>query len=195
MKTADNLWFTSDTHYMHKNIVRGTTSWRNSEGEIPLESVRDFETLESMNELLVENINKNVDKADWLVHLGDWSFGGFDNIREFRDKINCKNVVLILGNHDHHIINDKDGIRKLFTHVAHYDELQITTNKHKDKLILCHYPIESWNNMHKGSYMIHGHVHSKGGQRFSAPRRMDVGVCGSEGFRPYHLEEILHFLS
>ena len=32
-----------------------------------------------------------------------WSFNGFDKIIEFRNRLNCKNIHLILGNHDTHI--------------------------------------------------------------------------------------------
>jgi len=188
---ADNLWLTSDTHYMHKNLVRGVTSWRNSEGQVPVEAVRDFETLEEMNERMVENINYHVSADDWLIHIGDWSFGGFEMVEEFRSKVNCKNVVLILGNHDHHIENNRENVRRVFSHVAHYEELKVN-DAH---LVLCHYPIISWNGMQKGSFMIHGHQHLKGDARYGEGRRMDVGLCGSPEFRPYHIQEVVDFLS
>ena len=44
---------------------------------------------------------------DILYHLGDWSFGGLNQIWEFRKRLNCKKIHLILGNHDHHIENNK----------------------------------------------------------------------------------------
>jgi calcineurin-like phosphoesterase family protein len=189
---SSNLWFTSDTHYMHNNLVRGVTNWRNAEGEVPFDAVRDFDTLEEMNSLMIENINDRVQKKDWLVHLGDWSFGGYERVEEFRSLINCQNIVLILGNHDHHIERDRGPLRKMFTHVAHYEELTVTnSNNDKQKFILCHYPIVSWNGMHHGTYMIHGHQHLKGDARFGNGKRMDVGMCGSEEFRPYHIEEII----
>lgn len=194
--TSNNIWFTSDTHYGHKNIVLGETNWRNSEGKIPVEQVRNFPTTEEMNELMVENINKHVLPSDWLIHLGDWSFGGYDKIKEFRDQINCNNIVLILGNHDHHIQRDTVGFRKLFSHIANYEEMRISREKSQgsQNIILCHYPIVSWNMMHHGSFMLHGHQHLKGDSRFGIGKRMDVGLCGSEEFRPYHLEEIVDIL-
>lgn len=193
---SSNLWFTSDTHYMHNNLVRGVTNWRNAEGEIPFDSVRDFDTLEEMNSLMIKNINDRIQKTDWLVHLGDWSFGGYERVEEFRSMINCQNIVLILGNHDHHIEQDlslhRGPLTRLFSNVSHYDELKVTnSNNNKYKFILCHYPIVSWNGMHRGTYMLHGHQHLKGDARFGNGRRMDVGICGSEEFRPYHVEEII----
>lgn len=197
---ANNIWFTSDTHYSHSNLVRGVTNWRDVDGNVPLNQVRDFDTVEEMNDLMVENINANVESNDWLIHLGDWSFGGYDRVKEFRDKINCKNIVLILGNHDHHIQRDKHNgpLRKMFNHIAHYEELSISrgNNEDKNKIILCHYPIISWNNMHHGAYMLHGHQHLKGDAKFGQGRRMDVGLCGTDdaGFRPYHIDEIMELL-
>lgn len=193
--TSKNVWFTSDTHYGHSNIVRGVTNWRNAEGEIPIEQVRDFSSVEDMNELMIENINKNVSASDWLIHLGDWSFGGYDKIQEFREQINCNNIVLILGNHDHHIQRDIPKFRKMFNHITHYEELRITRNNESNNtLILCHYPIISWNQMHHGSFMLHGHQHLKGEKKFGQGKRMDIGLCGSEEFRPYHMEEIVDLL-
>jgi calcineurin-like phosphoesterase family protein len=193
--STQNIWFTSDTHYSHSNLVRGVTNWRNKEGEIPFEQVRDFDTVGEMNELIVKNINETVDRKDWLIHLGDWSFGGFERIEEFRSQINCQNIVLLLGNHDHHIQRDRGPLKKLFYLVASYEELRVTkSDSDREKFVLCHYPIISWNGMHHGTTMLHGHQHLKGNSRFGQGKRMDVGLCGSEEFRPYHIEEIREIL-
>jgi calcineurin-like phosphoesterase family protein len=61
---ANNIWITSDTHYAHKNLVRGVTNWEidpTLEGE---SIVRDFDTLEEMNERMVTNINQTVDENE-----------------------------------------------------------------------------------------------------------------------------------
>jgi calcineurin-like phosphoesterase family protein len=85
--TAKNIWFTSDTHYGHKNICRGVTSWKSEDPAALIAATRDFPTLEIMNETIVSNINSVVAEDDWLIHLGDWSFGGIENIDAFRDQI------------------------------------------------------------------------------------------------------------
>ena len=95
---TENVWITSDTHYGHKNICRGVTEWRTPDGEIPYDRVRDFDTLEKMNDTIVNNINAVVGQNDILIHLGDWSFGGFENIQKFYDRLVCKNIRLVLGN-------------------------------------------------------------------------------------------------
>ncbi len=73
------VWITSDTHYSHTNICRGVTNWRMSDGSIPITQTRDFDTIEKMNSRIVDNINEVVGQDDVLIHLGDWSFGGFEN--------------------------------------------------------------------------------------------------------------------
>jgi len=54
--TTGKVWITSDLHFGHKNIVRGTTNWRTQDGEVPVDSTRDFQTIEQMNERLIDGI-------------------------------------------------------------------------------------------------------------------------------------------
>ena len=193
-----NIWITSDTHFGHAGICRGTTHWRtlDSDGNkiVPLDVVRDFDTVEEMNERMIENINACVGENDTLFHMGDWSFGGFENISEFRYRINCKNIHFILGNHDHHIESNKENIRNFFASVNYYNEVAIPHKSGNLKLVMCHYPITSWNNMRRNSYMLHGHQHLRDDQRFGNGKRMDIGMCGHPEFRPYHLDEIVDLL-
>jgi calcineurin-like phosphoesterase family protein len=178
-----NVWITSDTHYSHKNICRGVTAWRTKEGEIPVSQTRDFATIEKMNSSIVNNINEVVGQDDMLIHLGDWSFGGFEQIREFWDRIICKNIHLVLGNHDHHIENNRDGSQGLFKSVSHYNTLEIGQFKFR----LMHYPISSWDGLGKGVMHLHGHCHLPNNLKLSKGQRMDVGMDGHTEFRPYNV--------
>lgn len=100
-----NIWFMSDPHYNHKNIVKGCTNWKETKGSD--QKCREFKTLEEHNDAIVSGINKYVKEDDILYCLGDWSFGGINSIWEFRNRIRCKNIHLILGNHDEHIEANK----------------------------------------------------------------------------------------
>jgi len=187
-----NIWICSDPHYNHKNICRGTTNWRTQDGEVPVEQTRDFQTIEKMNEAIVNGINWNVGQDDVLICLGDWSFGGFESIKQFRDRIVCKNVHLVLGNHDSHIERNRENSRSLFSSVSEYLRIvvmePVKKNESKRHEFVCmHYPIQSWDGMNKGIPHLHGHVHLSNEAKFGKGKKMDVGFDGHPEFRPYNL--------
>lgn len=192
LENNQKLFFTSDTHFGHSNICRATTTWKDSD-----DLTRDFPSLDAMNDALVNGINNKVGENDILVHLGDWSFGGFENIQKFRDRIVCKNIHLILGNHDHHIMNNREDIGDLFLSVNHYSYITIVRpskikgEKHdKLRFVLCHFPIASWHDMNQGVVHLHGHVHLPPHHRIAEGRAMDVGVDGNN-LEPLSLDEVL----
>ena len=199
LETGQKLWFTSDTHYGHTNICRGVSKWKDFNGNVPIKQTRDFKTLDHMNDAIVKSINSVVGENDILFHLGDWSFGGFENIAEFRNRIVCKNIHLILGNHDHHIENNRDDIQDLFSSVNQYLRLQVSvypgTVLHTGKvdLVLMHYPIASWHNMNDNVIHLHGHVHLPPNKKLAQGKAMDVGVDGN-GLIPYSLNEITRIM-
>ena len=181
------VFITSDTHYGHKNICRGVTAWRLPDGSIPESQTRNFETIDEMNDVIINNINSVVGQDDVLIHLGDWSFGGFENIQKFRDRILCKEIHLILGNHDHHIENNREGCQEFFASVNHYTKLMYKY----ETLVLMHYPIDSWDGLNKGHIHLHGHCHLPQQKVFGKGRRMDVGIDGNMFFSPYSLDNVI----
>ena len=184
------VYITSDTHYGHKNICRGVTDWRLPDGGIPMDQTRDFDTIEKMNERIIQNINSVVGEDDVLFHLGDWSFGGFENVQKFRDRILCKEIHLILGNHDTHIENDRYNVQELFTSVNHYTKLMYKNNT----FVLFHYPIASYDGLNKGHIHLHGHVHLPTNLRFGKGKKMDVGMDGHPTFGVYNMDEIIRIM-
>ena len=189
LKQNQNIFFTSDTHYGHGNICSATTKWE--EGSI---RTRQFDSLDAMNDTIVNNINAVVGEDDILIHLGDWSFGGFDNITKFRNRIVCKTIHLVLGNHDHHIENNKESVQDLFASVQHYMKLTILRPLTKSVLqkfsfVCMHYPIASWHDMNQGVMHLHGHVHLPPELRIAEGKAMDVGVDGNH-LQPMSLDGI-----
>lgn len=79
------IYFTSDTHFNHKNIVTFCG--------------RPFADIQSMNESLIENWNNIVGPEDTVYHLGDVAFGNKSQIQHILSQLNG-NIVLIIGNHD-----------------------------------------------------------------------------------------------
>lgn len=192
LEKGQNIYFSSDSHFAHSNICRATTAWPDTS------KTRDFKSLDHMNDVLVNEINNKVGENDVLFHLGDFSFGGFENIEEFRSRILCKNVHLILGNHDHHIERNKEGIQSLFSSVNHYMVLDLKrpgkgNEVHRTSLVLCHFPMASWDSMNQGRIHLHGHVHLPPHQKVGQGRSLDVGADGND-MVPYSLDEILSIL-
>ena len=192
LNKGQKLWFTSDTHYNHANICSATTKWSD-----PV-TCREFKSLEHMNAHLVGNINEKVGQDDILFHLGDWSFGGFEQIELFRNQIVCRNIHIITGNHDHHIENDREGIQSLFSSVNKYLNLNVKWNvgtplMGEQRFALMHFPIASWDNMARGAIHLHGHVHFEPRLRIGAGKMMDVGVDGN-GLYPIEMSEVLRLM-
>ena len=192
-----NIFFTSDTHWDHANISgKNESKWK--------EGYRHYSSLDEMNKDLVSNINKLVKYDDVLYHLGDWSFGGIDNIWKFRKQIVCDNIHLILGNHDHHIEEnkllsnpDKNShitelhSKNLFSSVSHYKEVKINGRI----FVLSHYGHRIWHGSHKGWIHLYGHSHD------SLPaygKSMDCGIDTAirilDAARPFALNEILDII-
>jgi calcineurin-like phosphoesterase family protein len=189
LMTSGTVWITSDTHYHHKNICRGVTNWRTQEGDVPVNSTRDFRDIDEMNATIINNINSKVGQDDTLIHLGDIAFGGFDKLEQFLDRLICKNIYLVLGNHDHHIKNNRSFIKDRFMSVQNYMEVNIEG----EDFVLCHYPLQSWHGLNKGVIHLHGHVHLSAQNKWGNGKRLDVGMDGNN-MRPYKITEIVHMM-
>lgn len=186
----NKIWFTSDSHYGHKNIVRGTTEWTIDQRQLAsgnVLGVRDFDTVEEMNQRLIDNFNSLIPEDGILFHLGDWSFGGEQNIPKFRNELKVKEIHLITGNHD--CFEERGNWDHIFTTRQKYLELEV------GKMVFClfHFPIASWNGIRKGWFHLHGHQHWQGDNRFGNGRMMDVGVDGND-LKPYKLTDIFDLL-
>lgn len=157
-------WFTSDTHFGHKNIIKYSN--------------RPFETKEEMDFKMIENWNKRVGRADTVYHLGDFCFANEQEGQSILDRLNGKKH-LIIGNHD------KAGTRlKGWESISHYKEVSIDGQF----IILCHYAMRVWNKSHHGSWMLYGHSH---GSLPDDPNALsfDVGV-DCHNYQPINMDEI-----
>ena len=186
-----NIFFTSDTHYSHSNIAgEKISSWKSG--------YRNFNSVWEMNQALVEGVNKYVGEDDILYHLGDWSFGGVHNIIHFRNSLICKNIHLIKGNHDQHIVDKQIKFGETFFNPLDLfssvnQVLEVSHGEHK--FFLSHYPHLSWHHAYKGVIMLHGHEHGSFNNLNQNTLRMDVGVDSAKllvgEMRPFRIEEII----
>lgn len=173
-----NIFFTSDTHYNHRNIVKGLSRWSNTD------KCRNFNSLQEHNDCLVNNFNSVLGPDDVLYHLGDWSFGGSRYVREFRERLNCRTVHLIYGNHDT-TIEKTPELQDLFTSVQHYKKIDAGDGI---GVVLSHYAMRVWHHQGRGVWMLHGHSHGVL-PPYGDAKTMDVGVDTNNLF-PYSIQDL-----
>lgn len=131
----NNTWFTSDTHFGHKNIL-----------EFEREA-RPFKCLEEMHEVMIDRWNRVVLNCDTVYHLGDFAFGRAN--LKIAERLNGKKI-LIMGNHDSHPASD---------YLTFFSRLfGVTFWK---MCILSHVPVHP-NQLGSRAFLnVHGHLHSK----------------------------------
>ena len=175
------LFFTSDLHFGHTNIIRFCN--------------RPYGSADEMDAALVNNWNARVRPTDVIWVLGDVSFAHPQRTFELLCQLNGFKK-LVLGNHDGSI-RKQQHLRDCFTEVVEgFKELYLQDEDVNTQhfAVLCHYPMLSWNRSFHGSIQLHGHVHSpqplKPGDN---ARRMDVGVDAHQ-FRPVSLQEVLDLM-
>lgn len=175
---ADKVFFTSDTHFYHKNILKGMTSW----------GTRPFSTPEEHNDYLIEQWNKTVPKDGVVFHLGDFCFAGIQQWENIRKRLNGK-IYLILGNHDlHSISTNSERLQALFEDIT----FQKIINIDGQLIYLNHFPflcmsgVKSYNRT--PTWQLFGHVHSGSESKNTDvvrlvhlfPTQYDVGVDNNQ---------------
>lgn len=183
-------YFTSDLHIGHRKIMDYCPTSRASANN----------DLRLMKQLIIDGINSRVDSNDTLYMLGDIAFTTNEReVEEFLLSLNVQNIHLILGNHDHTILDSKH-LQKYFRSIYDYKQIKIGN----DRIVMMHYPIESWNHKFHGSYHLHGHTHARNdhlnedvhrGELSYQSRRFDVGIDGRTDFMPWSWEEIKEFIA
>jgi calcineurin-like phosphoesterase family protein len=169
------IFFTSDTHFGHQNIIDFCD--------------RPWRTADEMNEALIERWNRLVGPNDTIYHLGDFAMKiRDDEIRAIVRRLNG-HKILILGNHDERTIARKSSAFKgddLFEAIyPGVHEVMIG----KQRIVLCHYSMEAWNQQHRGSYHLYGHSHGTLPER-SDRLSFDAGV-DPNGYFPVSYDEVV----
>lgn len=131
------IFFTSDLHFGHKNIIRFDN--------------RPFSTVEEMDEALIRNWNAKVSDEDTVYVLGDISWYNDAKTSEIINSLHG-HKILIKGNHDR--VHGK--VRFCFEEITDYKEIDV--NGHK--ITLCHYPTSTDIITVHLAYMFYGHVHN-----------------------------------
>jgi calcineurin-like phosphoesterase family protein len=171
-----NIFFTSDLHLQHKNIIKYCE--------------RPFENINQMNITIMDNWNSLVSENDVVFILGDFCFGDVSTWCYLLDRLKGKKY-LILGNHDKSVPENKFVNVQPLMNVLIMGDGEIPEGQ---RISLCHYPMVSWYQSHRGSWQLFGHHHSLKSNKPSilngiSPNQYDVGVDGND-FLPISYEAI-----
>ena len=161
------VWFTSDIHLHHANIIKYCK--------------RPFTDTDEMDEAIIANWNSVVGKNDTVFILGDVGFGSPDTFFSKIKRLNGKKI-LIIGNHDRGYLGSQEFL-SLFEAV--HEQVYIKVGK--NKIYLTHFPLLCFDGAYSGitaTWNLYGHCHSfpgSGGldmQRLihCFPTQYDVGV-------------------
>lgn len=172
-----NIYFVSDTHFGHANIIRYSN--------------RPYNNIQEMNEQFILNWNAVVKPEDTVWHLGDFAFMQLSEFKKLLWRLNG-DINVVLGNHDKLITNNQRELlaQGKIKSVQHYKRLDVE----KSTIILFHYGMRVWEKSHHGSILCYGHSHG------SLPPHglsVDVGVdCKeiTEEYRPIALNELLLYM-
>lgn len=188
MNESNKIFFTSDTHFNHANIIKYCK--------------RPFDNVEQMNEELIRRWNEVVRPEDTVYHLGDLGFFDYRvpdkySLLNIMKRLNGK-VYLILGNHDNfnHILKHKF----LFSGISNAGHIYID----RKKVYMNHFPYLCFDGSEsRKSIQLFGHVHSgpKAEEAYDILRlkhlyvksQYDVGV-DNNNYTPISFEEIIEKL-
>ena len=179
----DSVWFISDPHFGHNNIIKYCN--------------RPFDSVELMDETLIQHWNDNIKNGDIVFCLGDFSLTSNPKTIQILERLNG-NKVLIRGNHEKSVLGTEKS--RSFFNGGIYDLLDIrviddeVTDGFQD-LILCHYPMLTWDKSHRGSWQLFGHVHGTlDGNNKLSPNQLDVGV-DSHNFSPINYDRVKEIIT
>lgn len=174
------IFFTSDSHFCHQKILEYCPN-------------RKFASVEDHNEHLIKVWNQKVQPNDTIFHCGDFSFGSVEQGIEILQRLNGKKV-LISGNHDARHLNKPAFCAEWRAIFRGYHEVEVNYKGHTTLIVLCHYPLQSWNKDRYGSFHFHGHSHGNK-IRLQLKNMQDIGVDLSPNHAPWGKDEILDKLT
>lgn len=168
------ILFTSDLHLGHANIIKHCN--------------RPFQTVEEMDEFILEKWNAKVRPNDTVYILGDLMFRNKRPPEEYLSRMPGKKH-LVVGNHDKAWMKKVD-LEEWFESV----EMMRFMSDGQRKLTMCHYPMMSWPFSNHEGWMVYGHIHDNTAMDYwpliaRSDRMLNAGA-DINGFEPVTFEEM-----
>lgn len=171
-------WFVSDCHFGHQNIMKFHDRVFKivKDKKIPIKD----EHISVHDNALIELWNETIARQDIVYILGDFSFHNKQDTKKILDKLHGQKH-LIIGNHD----SSASKLEPMFKSVSHIKDVVFKKSTYdfleEDfHVIMCHYPMLSWQSRNYGSVNVHGHCHGflDSLNNDSGELRVDIGVDG-----------------
>lgn len=162
-----NLFLISDTHFSHANIL----SFLREDGS----HVRNFSSVEEMDEHMVEKWNSVVRPPDHVYHLGDVVM--HKSKMGILGRLNGRKR-LILGNHEE---------VKMAQYIPYFQKIQ--SSHQLDNLLLTHIPVHPLSLPPKLLANVHGHVHNSVPSLHFGSRYFNISAEVLD-YTPISLEEL-----
>lgn len=182
--SKQGIWFISDTHFGHTNIIRFCN--------------RPFSSVKEMDETIINNWNSVVKSNDIVFHLGDFAFASNARWKQLIQALNG-HIYLIVGNHDeirypgHQVFDLFEGVTS-----------QLIVKIDGQAAYLNHYPFLCYGGAWRKDavWQLYGHVHSgphcKGKDMarlaMTFPYQYDVGI-DNNNYTPVSWEQIKEIIN
>lgn len=153
---------TSDLHFGHTNIMKFC----------PVTRARFKNDVTYMNEAMIQEWNAVVKQGDHTYILGDVCFAPWEKAVGFLSRLNGTKT-LVAGNHDKKLLKSREFCDQ-FVEIRDYLDISVNGTK----VVMFHYPIAEWDQMHRGAVHLHGHLHG-GTSGLEQYRARDVGMDAS----------------
>lgn len=162
----DKVYFSSDWHLFHTNVIKHDN--------------RPFNNTEEMNEAIISNF-EHLTEQDTLCYLGDMSFGRPDKTLKLLNRLKCK-IIYIYGNHDRELFKDKEFPKRFYKHYPQKEILIDLEEGKRQRIMLNHYSMDVWNQSHRQAWCLFGHSH---GSLPDKPNTLSLDVgCNIWEYKP-----------
>lgn len=166
-----NIWFISDTHFSHANFL----GFLDDNGN----KIRQFTSVEEMDEHMIAKWNERVRDGDRVYHLGDVSFGK-SRLPSIMARLRGSKR-LVLGNHDE--VRD-------YRLLEYFKKITLWRIFKEHNFVCTHIPLAP-DQMRKVQFNVHGHIHQQ-----QSPSERHICVCVEHtGYAPVHLDELLSHIA
>ena len=182
-----NIWFISDTHFMHANVI----SFVDEDGDIIRpnpDTGSPFIDIEEHDELMITKWNDVVKPKDRVYHLGDFLIPR--RAKYIIPRLNGR-ICLVAGNHD--ILKAKEWLES-----GKITDVKGVVMKPKLGFVMTHIPVHprQFELGTRWTHNIHGHLHRNLVRLENGSidyRYINVSVERT-GMRPISLEEIQQWI-